>query len=335
MIMKEKIRIGLIGAGWAAQKHLEVIQAMDGMEAVAVTSRTRARAEQLAGQFHIRECFDDVATLVQKAKPDALMVLVNEDQIFPVAAQAIPYGLPLFIEKPAGLTPQENLELVRLAEQYSVRTMVGFNRRFYSVFHKGLEIIRQHGPLLGVFVEGHERMWRVREGKRFSAKIMEQWVYANSTHLIDLFRFFGGEPKDIRAIAQSRFGETLGDQFAAIMELESGAIGQYQAHWYSPGGWRVVLFGDRVTVEFKPLEQGRWTDKEFKTRDIQPEKEDTQFKAGFYNQMVAFRDLVRDKKSVWPLSDLQDSYKTMLLAQKFLLDVKIVEFDKSIAAKSS
>lgn len=313
----QKIKIGIIGAGWIAKQHLEVLCAMDNVEVVGITSRTRSKAEALAKEYGIAQCFDQVEELVAKAKPDALMVLVSADQMFKVTALAITFGLPLFIEKPAGMTPEENIKLAGLAKDNHVRAMVGFNRRYYSIFHKGIEIIKKAGPLLGVFVEGHERMWQKRGANtKFSSKELANWIYLNSVHTIDLLRFFGGEPSRVRTIAHKNFGEARGDQFAAIMELESGAIGQYSAHWYSPGGWRVALYGDGVTVEFKPLEKGFWTDKNFVTHEIAPDEIDVKFKPGFYRQMEAFQNLIRGVKMQWPLADLESSYKTMRLAEQ-------------------
>ena len=307
------VRIGLIGAGGIARKHLDVIRYIDGIEAVGITSRTRSKAEQVAGEYGIPVCAHDLDTLIRKAKPDALMVLVSFDQMYPVTSRVIPLGYPLFIEKPPGLTPDETKSLAKLAEKYSVNTMVGYNRRFYSIFHKGIEIIRKNGELMGVRVEGHERFWKLADILKESVRA--RWIYANSTHTIDLLRFFGGEPSKISAISRSRI-ETNGDQFAAVMELESGVIGNYVAHWYSPGGWGVVLYGEGVTVEFKPLESARWTDKQFKTNDIDPDDVDVDYKPGFYAQMEAFGKMVCDGELLWPGQNLGDAYRTMILAQK-------------------
>ena len=315
----EDIRIGLIGAGWVAREHLKVIKDIDSLEAVGITSRTLSKAEDVAREYNIAVCADSVDALIEETLPDALMVLVSEDQVAGVAEAVIPCGLPLFIEKPAGLTPADNLRLAELAREYKTPTMVGFNRRYYSIFHKGLEVIRAHGPLLGLVVEGHERMWRIREGKKFSEDTIREWIFANSTHTIDLLRFFGGEPQRLSSIAH-RYKEPRGDQFAAIMEFESGAIGQYNAHWYSPGGWRVVLYGDGVTVEFKPLENGRWTDKNFKTDDIQPDEVDVKYKPGFFRQMEAFGKLARTRTLERPALDCQGAYQTMRLAQQIARD---------------
>ena len=322
-----KVKLGLIGAGWVAQQHLKVIQAIDWIEPIGITSRTKSKAEHLAKEYGINICTDSIKSLVKDAKPDALLVLVSEDQMYTVATAVIPYGLPLFIEKPAGLTPEENHKLAQLAKEYSIKTMVGFNRRYYSIFHKGMEIIKKHGSLMGVAVEGHERIW-LQHNEKVSRNVLSHWIFANSTHTIDLLRFFGGEPKEFSSIAH-RYIEPRGDQFAAVMKLESGAIGQYTAHWYSPGGWSVVLYGDGVTVKFKPLENGQWTDKNFKTYEIGPDEIDIKFKPGFYNQMVAFGRLVRDGKFEWPMLDLEGAYKTMLLAEQMSSNVS----DRTLAIK--
>lgn len=310
----KKIRIGIIGAGWAARQHLGVIRALDGMEAAGIVSRTRTKAEALAREFGIPVCADDLAGLVRTARPDGLMVLVSADQMPAVITQALPYRLPLFAEKPPALTCADTARLADLARETGTPTMVGFNRRYYSIFHQGLEVIRRHGRLRGVTVEGHERMWRIRDGGKFSEEVMAAWIFANSTHTIDLLRFFGGDVESLAACAQARL-EKNGDQFAAVMRLSSGAIGQYQAFWYSPGGWSVRLYGDGVTVVFQPLEKGCWIDRDFQTHDLAPDPADQEFKGGFYGQMKAFADLIRTGRKAWPLADLEDALRTMRLAE--------------------
>lgn len=311
----DQVRVGIIGAGSMARQHLAVMAQVKGMKAVGIASRTLTKAQAVAQEFGIGCCLDHIDDLIQEARPDALMVLVNEDQIFDVVRSMIPYGLPLFVEKPAGLTPKENLILAQLARQKGIKSMVGFNRRYYSIFHKGLAIIAQHGPLLGIHVQGHERFWRVREGGNFKPEIINHWIYANSTHTIDLLRFFGKEVSDV-TVMNHAFKESQADQIAAMMRTTSGAIAQYQSHWYSPGGWVVVLYGDGVSVEFKPLEQGRWIDRDFKTHDILPEDYDARFKPGLYGQMQAFAAMVRTGQLPWPGLDLEGSYQTMSLAEQ-------------------
>lgn len=314
-IANREVRLGVVGAGKIAVQHLEVLQAVPGARLVGIASRTRSRAEDLAGRYRIERVFNNPEEMVRSARPDALLILVSVGSIVEVAQAAIDHQLPLFIEKPAGLTPAETGRLAQHAKQRGVPTMVGYNRRYYSIFHKGLEIIRRHGPLMAVMIEGHERMAAVRATGKHPEAVLAAWLYANGTHTVDLLRFFGGEVTTAHCLTH-RYQEPLGDQFAAIMEFDSGAMGEYSSHWLSPGGWRATLCGRGVTVEFRPLESGRWTDASGNVHEIAASAQDRQFKPGFYGQMEAFCSLARGAAPAWPLQDLAGAHRTMLLAER-------------------
>lgn len=318
---KQVIRIAVVGAGWVAKEHLKVLAAREDFQVVGLTSRTASKAKELLSEFNLSCFYQDLTAMMSQAKPDALMICVTEESMFDVVAQAMSFGIPLFIEKPAGMTAALNLKLSQMAADKGIKTMVGYNRRYYSIFRKGLGLIKEKGPLLGIAVEGHERIWRVLETNRFSKEVLNNWIYANSTHTIDLLRFFAGDVDDVKIFGQA-VHEPQGDQFAAVFKFTNGALGTYQSHWHSPGGWRVTLFGDGITVEFKPLESGRWMGKDFVSHDIVPDEIDVKFKPGFYQQLSAFADLVHGQKLGWPSLDLAGAYQTMAIAEKMLTTIK-------------
>jgi len=309
------IKIGIIGAGYISKEHLIIIEAIDGVEVTGITSRTISKAKELANKYNVVSVYDNLNALIKNSDFDALMVLVSADQIYDVTKKLIPLQVPLFIEKPPGLFLRHTKNLLEFANKYETINMVGYNRRYYSVFHKGLDIIKKHGRLLGVTVEGHERFWKV-SNKDQSNEVLSNWIIANSTHTIDLLRFFGGEIKNMHRFTK-KINEQKGDQFVAALEFDSGSIGTYTSHWFSPGGWSVKLYGDGATVIYKPLETGIWFNKEFQEYDIIPDGVDEKFKPGFYRQMEAFIELVKNRKLKWPSMDLNDSFKTIELASSF------------------
>jgi len=315
--MSETIKVGLIGAGNIAKEHLSVIDDLDNIIVTGITSRTLSKANDLAKKFRIENVYNDYNALINKSTLDALIITVSVDQMYQLVKDLIPYKIPLFIEKPPGIVPEETKVLVELANKYDVINMVGYNRRYYSIFHKGIEIINNNGKLLGITIEGHERFWNKID--TLPKLIKQNWIYANSTHTLDLLRFFAGEPKTINTLSKS-YNEKNGDQFVASIEFDSGTIGSYSSYWYSPGGWTVKLFGVNTTVQFKPLEKGIWIDTGFTNHNILPDKIDVQYKPGFYNQMLAFIKMVDTNVLDWPGVDLQDALKTMELAKGFILE---------------
>ena len=307
--------MGIIGAGQIAQEHLKVIQAMNGVVVDGITSRTKLKAEELAKTYAIKQVYDNIDDLVEKYAPDGLMILVSANQIFDVTKKLIPTNIPLFIEKPPGLTTEQTTILAEIADKNRTKNMVGYNRRYYSIFQKGFDLIKQNGELLGIAVEGHERFWKITGGD-MPVEVRKNWIYANGTHTIDLLRLFGGEVKKMNTLKKG-VNEKNGDQFVASMEFNSGTIGTYTSHWFSPGGWSVTLYGEGVTVKFQPLEEGVWIDTDFQWHEIIPDEVDRKYKPGFHGQMEAFKKLVITGELGLPGMDLGDALKTMVLAEKF------------------
>ncbi len=308
------LRFAIVGAGRIAARHLEVIREMPEITISGICSRTCVNAEKLAQEFNIPVVAANMEGLVRQTSPDALLLLVSVMSVYPVALEALEFGIPLFIEKPAGLNPDETGKLASRALSGGVPNMVGYNRRFYSVFHDGIGRLQKTGKLLGIAIEGHERIDRVRAAGVHPDEVLSAWLYANATHTVDLLRFFGGEVREIRGYAR-RAREPLVDSIAAVLEFENGVLGQYGAHWHSAAGWRVALYGERTGIEFAPLESGRWVDADGVKGDIAQSAEDARFKPGFFGQMRAFAALVRSGRLAFPATDLQGAHATMLLAQ--------------------
>ena len=308
-----KLRIGIIGAGDIAEKHLKVLKNINDFSVFGIVSRTKKKAKKLGKKFGIKKIFNNIDQMMKSSQLDGVLILVSANNSYKVAKRVIPYQIPFFLEKPPGLSPHETKTLYNLTRKHITKNMIGLNRRFYSVFHQGIKIIKKHGKLLGILIEGHERFWLVKQrAKKF---LLKKWIFANSIHTIDLLPFFGGKVKSISRFKKS-YKEKKGDQFCSIIEFKSGTLGTYISNWYSPEGWSVKLFGEKVIVEFKPLEVASWIDSKFKRRKITPSKYDQKFKPGFYGQMLAFRKLIRNGQLEWPAQSLKEVIGTTELIKK-------------------
>ncbi|MDQ7836211.1 MAG: Gfo/Idh/MocA family oxidoreductase [Humidesulfovibrio sp.] len=315
------VKVGLIGAGLIARQHLTAMSRVPGLEAVGIASRTRAKAEALAAEFGLLHVCDSPGELVRQAAPDALMVLVSPQAMAPLALECLDFGLPLFLEKPVGLSVEEAESVAGAAAEKNVPNMVGFNRRHYSIFQKGLAKVLERGRLLSVIVEGSERMHVARATGRFTDEVLRAWVFANATHTIDLLRHFGGEPEEVCAFATS-LHEPLGDQFVAALRFPGGVLGSFTGNWHSPGGWGVVLKGEGVTAEFRPLETCRLTYADGTSETLEPDADDAAVKPGFCGQQRAFVDMVRTGALAAPSLDLGGALLTMRLAGRLIAPVR-------------
>tara|TARA_Y100000590_G_scaffold370328_1_gene432095 strand:- start:457 stop:1404 length:948 start_codon:yes stop_codon:yes gene_type:complete len=310
------VNLGIVGAGNIAVEHLKVIKDINQLNIKAITSRTIKKAEKLAQEFKIPNVCQNIQDMM-KNNLDGVLILVSADQIFEVTKKIINYQIPIFVEKPPGLNLEQAKILAELSDKKNLLNMVGFNRRYYSVFHKGIQIIKDKGKLLGISIEGHERLWKI--SKTLNDVIRSKWIFANSTHTLDLFSFFSeDDPISDFYLVKDSYKENNGDQIAVIMKYNSGTIGNYSAHWYSPGGWSVKLYGEGVTVIFNPLEKGKYIDSNFNEKEILPDQVDTKYKTGFYIQMESFKNMILSGNLKWPGKNLIQSLETMSVASKII-----------------
>ena len=145
------IKLALIGAGFIAEEHLKAIDAVEDLEVDLIYSRTSSKANSLSKKFSILEVVNDKDSFLSLAKKrDGILVTVSAENMFEVCTELLPLKIPLFIEKPPALSLEEMDTLVQTSINYNTLNMVGFNRRFYSIFHKGLEIINDYGGLVAI-----------------------------------------------------------------------------------------------------------------------------------------------------------------------------------------
>ena len=310
------LRVGIIGAGKMARLHLQTLRAMPGVEVAGIHSRSNVSGEQLAREFKIERYYHDRQQLLTEARLDAVLIAVSIEASYAITAQTLAARVPCLIEKPAALTAAETAQLAALAAAHDCANMVAVNRRFYSIVTQGLLAVMQFGPVRGVLVEAHEPLQDYRGRRQFTSQVYDNWLAANTIHAIDLLRMIGGQVASVQTIKNS-FNEPGGDSFSANVRFANGIIGTLVMHWNSARGFGLKIYGNGVTAELWPLEEGFLRFDNGRRIKLQPDWADTQFKPGLYAQNAAFLQAVQDQtQAALPASDLRDQVKTMELIEQ-------------------
>jgi len=310
-----KLKVGVIGAGNIAIKHLETLAAFSDVQIVALASRGHPRLYELANRFRVQRTFSDYRAMLDDVEMHAAFVLVSATSIVEVAGECLRRGVPTLLEKPPGLNVAETKGLLEVAETTSCLNMVGLNRRFYGVMRAARERILERGPLVSVLVEAPENLAAVRAVGIHPPEVVRGLLYANSIHCIDLLRYFGGDVSEVHAFA-GQWDESQKNSFGALMKFDRGAIGQYVSNWTSPGSWNITLYGAGRRITLDPLERGTITDDGKEGLPVTVDEVDTLFKPGLYAQNRFFLDCVKKNCKVsYPAADLADAVKTMKLIE--------------------
>ncbi|MEN6644933.1 MAG: Gfo/Idh/MocA family oxidoreductase [Armatimonadia bacterium] len=98
----EQIRVGMVGAGFAADFHVEAFRQVKGVDCpvVAVTSARAESREAFARKHHIDGVYASVEEMLEKAEVDVLDVCVPTNMHAPVSLLAAQAGKHVIVEKP-------------------------------------------------------------------------------------------------------------------------------------------------------------------------------------------------------------------------------------------
>lgn len=102
--MPQPVRIGIIGAGFAAHFHLASYRKVYGeaFEVSGIVARSAERAGALAKQFNIPRRFDSIEDMLRDPQIDAVDLCVPNHLHVPLILKAAEHGKHIICEKPLG-----------------------------------------------------------------------------------------------------------------------------------------------------------------------------------------------------------------------------------------
>lgn len=283
IIMKNKIKVAFIGAGYMAKEHIKAFADIEGVELAGILSRTRIKAELLAAEFGITEVCDSITELYQKTQAQLVVISVSVIAVKNSCFEAFEYPWVCLIEKPAGYDLEEAETIAAKANMQGAIAYVALNRRHYSSTTAVMnEFCSIPGPRL-VNVFDQEDQVAARKANQPEV-VVQNWMYANAIHMVDYLRIFcRGTVESVDPIMHWD-AENPGFVAAKIL-FSSGDIGLYQAIWNGPGPWAVTITTQEKRCELRPLEQATLQLNGSRRSDLMPCSErDTKFKPGLRAQ---------------------------------------------------
>lgn len=110
--------------------HARIFASMPGVEVTALAVGDLRRGKQLAEQWNIPHCSDDLATTLARPDVDAVVLATPSGHHAEHAELAARLGKPMLIEIPAALNLEDTERLVRIQAETGVPMMVAHSRRF-------------------------------------------------------------------------------------------------------------------------------------------------------------------------------------------------------------
>lgn len=246
-------RVALVGAGGMIAEHAKAFEGLEGVELVAIWNRTRSKAQDIGSRHGIAAVFDDLDEMLDTAKPDLVVMAVYEPAILGIASRILERPVALFMEKPIGLDLTEARRLHALAKQRGRQVWVGLNRRTLGSTQAALSDLAGNNGTRFIEVQDQQSLETARVIGH-AESVVQNWMYANSIHLVDYLVAFGRGDANEVAVLQPWNADDPGVVLAHI-RFTSGDTGVYQGIWNGPGPWACTVSAAHRRWEMRPLEK--------------------------------------------------------------------------------
>ena len=220
------LRVGVVGTGFIAGRHLTALAAFPDVEVVAVADAAPERAQEVAGRHGARAYGDGLALLAEE-ELDAVWLCTPPSAHGPVEAAAAERGLPFFVEKPLAVDLDGAVEVARAVRERGLLTGVGYHWRALSVVETAAAALRDAPVhlLTATWLDSTPAApwWSRRSGS--GGQLVEQ-----TTHLVDLARLLVGEIATVQALElttprQAWPEADVPTASAVLLRFASGAVG--------------------------------------------------------------------------------------------------------------
>ncbi len=306
------IKVLIVGSGKIGREYLKILITKKYFQVSSILSTSNKNFDEVK-KITSPEIFKtDGKETLRENKFDLAIIAVPVDKTFKVSKEIMKYVKVLFIEKPPALTLYKTLSLIKLSKKNKNKVFIAMNRaNFDSTLHvknllkkskeKRIVEVTDQEDVLSANKTGHKKI------------VLENWMYANSIHMIDYFRIFcRGKILKIEKLEsfKSPFEKKV---YICKIFFSSGDLGIYKGFWNLKNRWQAKIILDSKIYNMLPLEELKIIDQKTRVeKKIFLKK--SKFKSGFDNQINSLEKYFKKKKN--NLVDINECVKTIKLIKR-------------------
>ena len=265
--MSDPVRVAVIGAGSIAQvAHLPVLRKIAGIDIAAICDNDLSKAQAVGARFDVREAYDDIEEVLKYSRPDAVVICTPNHLHEIHVAAALSAGVHVLCERPLSLSYEGVERVLKAAERYGKRVMVGMNHRFRTDvqavrgFLAGgelgmIDMIRGGWFTFQPTAARQQLGWRLRRAEAGGGAMLDLGL-----PLVDLGLWLAGWPIPKRISAHLVGGgrETVEEMGMALIVCENGLSIGVAVSWRHLGRGERFWFemvGKKGTADISPLRE--------------------------------------------------------------------------------
>src|SRR5579871_5554795 len=188
------LRFGIVGAGFWVPFQLHGWLELPGLECVAITNRTRSKAEEIAARFAIPRVFDSVDEMLTAPGLDFIDIASAVETHAALVERAALHRVPVVCQKPMAPSFSEAQAVVNACSRANVPFLVNENWRWQRPIREFKRILDSGAigePFRAriSFITG----FPIFDNQPFLRSLPQFILTDMGSHLLDVVRFLFGE----------------------------------------------------------------------------------------------------------------------------------------------
>lgn len=248
-----KIKIGIIGMGRMGITHYSIINSHPDVVIVSVADTSKMTLDIIKKYIPCLQVFKDYKELIDKSKPDAVIVCTPPNMHYEVGLYAYQNNIHAFIEKPF---TTEEIKARDLSEKFQSKGLVnqcGYVNRFNDVFKTVKKYIEQ--GLIGEIIRFKSEMFTCTVTKKEESESWRSFrengggaIFEIAAHAIDLVNYLIGVPDKITGTSLNQiYSKHVEDIVSSTFINKNGCSGTLYVNWcdtsYRKPANKIELFG--------------------------------------------------------------------------------------------
>ena len=263
----------------------------DRLTLSAVCDLDRDLAASFASEYGFVNVYTDYVEMLEAESLDGVVAVMPIEHTSALAIDLLRRGMPTTVEKPMGYTLDEVKEIVAVAKETGTANMVSVNRRFEPMLRRGVDWVREQGPIR------YARASILRHNRR-----EDFFVSGTGIHCIDTLREIGGDFD--RYEKKTLEGET--PWYHVDFDYASGASATLDI-LTSDGsveeGYEIFGEGYRVDIRVEGSADPHllcWKDNELVVEERSEKNEPAYIRLGPYGETHEFVTALASGRKPWP-----------------------------------
>lgn len=257
---KQKIKIGIIGAGMISGYHIAGLQAA-GAKVAAIAGKSEKQAKERAEQYSIPFGTANYEEILAQDDIAAVVVATPDFTHETITVAALEAGKPVLLQKPMARNSEECRRIIKASERTGTPLYVSFMHRYFEEVVKTQELLAE-----GAF----GLIYSVRQRNATPGASWAAWFYRKESvgggamlqlgvHGIDLLQYLFGKIKGVRAITALMKEERVLDDGSvirpdnedlifAIYRFASGMMATHETVYNEVAGtdrFRMEIYGEK------------------------------------------------------------------------------------------